>query len=317
MADFSKHFIDETLLTEFDALLNAVDFDAQRDAFFSGERINQTENRAVLHTALRRPKTATLAVDGQNVVADVHQVLDRVAAFSDAVHAGNICGSTGQKFTHVINIGIGGSDLGPAMAYRALWADQVRGIDVRFVSNIDGTAMTQALSGLNAESTLFVIASKTFTTQETMTNAHTARRWLTDSLGEDCEIGDHFVAVSTNVPKATEFGIRADRVFEFWDWVGGRFSVWSSIGLSLMLGIGSDAFRAMLAGAHEMDRHFHTQPTAQHACDDGTSGDWYGRYFNATACDLPYDEGSPVFPPFCNREKWSRMANPLTSLVSR
>ncbi len=298
--DFSKHVIDDAALSELCAFANASKILEERDRYFNGSRINVTEERAVLHTALRLPKSAQHCVEGIDIVKQIHEVLDKASGFADSVHEGQTTGFTQARFTDVVNIGIGGSDLGPAMAYQALWPYHKKGLRVHYVSNIDGTALTQTLSNLDPARTLFIIASKTFTTQETLTNAHSARSWLVDELGGDEAVGDHFVAVSTNAAAVEEFGIRSDRMFPFWDWVGGRFSVWSSIGLSLMLGIGSAAFRDFLAGAHSMDQHFAAAPLKENAPFlMAVLGFWYTRYFNATShAVLPYDEGLGRFPAF-------------------
>ncbi len=298
--DFSKHLIDESALRELAELARLSGFEVERDRYFQGARVNTTENRAVLHTALRRPASDRLTVDGQDVIADVHEVLDRLTQFCDAVHAGDIRGQSGEGFTDVVNIGIGGSDLGPAMAYQALWPYHQPGIRVHYVSNIDGMALSQTLKSLTPSTTLFVIASKTFTTQETLTNAHSARRWLVEHLGDDSAVASHFIAVSTNQEAVVQFGISPQRMFEFWDWVGGRFSIWSSIGISLMLGIGSANFRHFLAGASAMDHHFSTAPLERNApVIMALLGFWYGRYFDVTAhAVLPYDEGLGRLPAF-------------------
>lgn len=298
--DFSKHLIDEASLADLIQYTTAIKLLEERKLYLEGSRINETEDRAVLHTALRLPRDAELLVDGVNVVAQVHEVLDRAYAFVDAVHSGALVGATNETFTDVVNIGIGGSDLGPAMAYRALWPYHRSSIKVHYVSNIDGTALTQTLQTLDPARTLVVIASKTFTTQETLTNAHSARAWLVEGLGTVDAVADHFVAVSTNADAVGEFGIRLERMFPFWDWVGGRFSVWSSIGLSLMLGIGSGHFRDFLAGAHRMDQHFSEAPISQNApMMMAILGYWYTRYFGTTAhAVLPYDEGLGRLPAF-------------------
>ncbi len=298
--DFSKHLIDEAALGELVDFARLSGFEAERERYFQGDRVNITEDRAVLHTALRRPKSDQLTVDGQDVIADIHGVLARLTHFSDAVHAGDIRGQSGERFTDVVNIGIGGSDLGPAMAYQALWPYHQEGIRVHYVSNIDGMALSQTLNSLTPSTTLFVIASKTFTTQETLTNAHSARRWLVDHLGDDDAVSSHFIAVSTNQEAVVNFGISAERMFEFWDWVGGRFSIWSSIGISLMLGIGSANFREFLAGASAMDDHFSSAPLERNApVIMALLGFWYGRYFKVTAhAVLPYDEGLGRLPAF-------------------
>ncbi len=230
------------------------------DAMFRGEKINITEDRAVLHVALRAPKSASIKVDGQDVVPEVHAVLDRMSAFADRVRSGEWKGHTGRPIKNVINIGIGGSDLGPVMAYEALRHYTRREMNFRFVSNVDGTDFAEATHDLAADETLFIISSKTFTTLETMTNAHTARKWALESLKDEKAIAKHFVAVSTNAAEVTKFGIDTANMFGFWDWVGGRYSMDSAIGLSTMLAVGPENFRRMLAGFHAMDEHFRTAP---------------------------------------------------------
>ena len=233
----------------------------RRDAMFAGERINVTENRAVLHVALRMPRERSLIVDGRDVVADVHEVLDRMAAFADRIRSGEWTGHTGKSITNVVNIGIGGSDLGPVMAYKALRHYSRRDMTFRFVSNVDGTDFAEATRDLDPERTLFIVCSKTFTTLETMTNAETARAWLLDALGADASaVAKHFVAVSTNLEECAQFGIDTDNAFGFWDWVGGRYSMDSAIGLSTMIAIGPERFAEMLSGFHAMDEHFRTAP---------------------------------------------------------
>jgi glucose-6-phosphate isomerase len=298
--DFSKHLIDEPTLEALVQFSHSMGLDKERMRYFKGDKINVTEHRSVLHTALRRPASEKLVVDGEDVVAQVHDVLNRLTTFCDAVHGGSIRGHSGERFTDVVNIGIGGSDLGPAMAYQALWGYHKPDMRVHYVSNIDGAALTQTLKHLRPERTLFIIASKTFTTQETLTNAHTARRWFVEGVADESAVAKHFVAVSTNESAVVEFGISPQRMFEFWDWVGGRFSVWSSIGLSLMLGIGSQHFRAFLDGGYSMDRHFESAPLSANApVVMALLGFWYGRYFDVSAhAVLPYDEGLGRLPAF-------------------
>jgi glucose-6-phosphate isomerase len=261
------------------------------DAMFRGEHINVTEDRAVLHVALRMPREATLVVDGQDVVADVHEVLDRMAGFSERVRGGEWKGFTGKRIRTVVNIGIGGSDLGPAMAYDALVEFSDRDIECRFVSNVDGNDVWEATHDLDAAETLFIVASKTFTTIETITNATSARDWLLGQLGDPAAVRNHFVAVSTNAEKVAAFGIDTDNMFGFWDWVGGRYSYDSAIGLSLMIAIGPDNFRDMLAGFHAMDEHFRTAPFEQNLpVLLGLLGVWYRDLFGAQSrAVLPYN----------------------------
>jgi len=271
------------------------------DAMFQGEKINTTEKRAVLHVALRAPKGTSIIVDGENVVPQVHMVLDKMAAFSNRVRSGEWKGHTGKRIRNVINVGIGGSDLGPVMAYEALKHYSDRAMTFRFVSNIDGTDFAEAVAGLDPAETLFIISSKTFTTLETMTNGHTARAWLLEALGGDEKsIAKHFVAVSTNAAAVEKFGIDTDNMFVFWDWVGGRYSMDSAIGLSTMLAIGPKNFQAMLDGFHEMDEHFRTAPFGQNLpVLLGLLGVWYSDFFEAdTVAVLPYEQYLKRFPAY-------------------
>ena len=294
--DFHLDYSKNRLTTETMALLRALAVRAglseRIEAMFSGERINFTENRAVLHTALRAPRDAVIEVDGENVVPAVHAVLDQMAAFSESIRSGAWRGHTGKPIRHIVNIGIGGSDLGPAMAYEALKAYSERSIRFDFVSNVDATALAEALEGADAEETLFIVCSKTFTTLETLANAHSARRWALDALGDEAAIAKHFVAVSTNAPEVAKFGIDTANMFEFWDWVGGRYSFDSAIGLALMVAIGADAFRDMLAGFHAMDEHFRTAPFEENLpVTLGLIGIWYNNFFGAqTLSILPYNQ---------------------------
>ncbi|MFF9482435.1 glucose-6-phosphate isomerase [Streptomyces sp. NPDC014733] len=289
--DYSKHLItDETLLL-LRELAAATGVAELRDAMFRGEKINVTEGRSVLHTALRAPGSAVIEADGQNVVPAVHAVLTKMATFADRVRSGDWTGHTGRRIKTVVNIGIGGSDLGPAMAYEALRAYTRRDMQFRFVSNVDGADLHEALRDLDPAETLFVIASKTFTTIETITNATSARSWLLDGLGAGDEaVAQHFVALSTNAGKVAEFGIDTANMFEFWDWVGGRYSYDSAIGLSLMIAIGPEHFREMLAGFHLVDEHFRTAPAEENApLLLGLLGIWYGNFFDAQShAVLPY-----------------------------
>jgi glucose-6-phosphate isomerase len=290
--DYSKNRVtDETMR----GLLALAERSGLRDGIarmFRGEKINFTEKRAVLHVALRAPRDAVIDVDGENVVPEVHAVLDKMAAFSDKVRSGAWKGFTGKRIRHVINVGIGGSDLGPAMAYEALRAFSDRGIDCRFVSNVDGTDFVEATQGLDPAETLFIICSKTFTTLETLTNAHTARRWALATLKDEKAVASHFVAVSTNAEKVAEFGIDTANMFGFWDWVGGRYSYDSAIGLSVMIAIGPERFREMLAGFHAMDEHFRTAPFEKNLpVLLGLIGIWYIDFFGAeTQAILPYNQ---------------------------
>ncbi|MFJ1867245.1 glucose-6-phosphate isomerase [Streptomyces sp. NPDC088097] len=289
--DYSKHLVTDETLALLRELASATGVAELRDAMFRGEKINTTEDRAVLHTALRAPKGAVVKVDGENVVPEVHAVLDKMAAFSRQVRSGEWTGFTGRRIKNVVNIGIGGSDLGPAMAYEALRAFTDRELTLRFVSNVDGADLHEAVRDLDPAQTLFIIASKTFTTIETITNATSARGWLLDGLGGDqAAVARHFVALSTNSEKVTDFGIDPANMFEFWDWVGGRYSFDSAIGLSLMIAIGPDAFHELLAGFHAMDEHFRTAPPEANAPFlMGLLGVWYGGFFDAQShAVLPY-----------------------------
>ncbi|MFJ5014870.1 glucose-6-phosphate isomerase [Streptomyces griseoluteus] len=288
--DYSKQLVDAEALRLLRELAVATDVFGQRDAMFRGERINTTENRAVLHTALRAPRDAVIEVDGENVVPAVHAVLDKMSGFADRLRSGEWTGHTGKRIRNVVNIGIGGSDLGPAMAFEALRAFTDRDLTVRFVSNVDGADLHEALRDLDPAETLFIVASKTFTTIETITNATSARTWLLDALGDDKAVAKHFVALSTNAEKVTEFGIDVDNMFEFWDWVGGRYSLDSAIGLSLMIAIGPERFREMLDGFHTVDEHFRTAPAEENApLLLGLLGIWYGNFFDAQShAVLPY-----------------------------
>ncbi|WP_030378789.1 MULTISPECIES: glucose-6-phosphate isomerase [unclassified Streptomyces] len=295
LIDYSKHLITDETLALLQELATATDVFGRRDAMFRGERINTTENRAVLHTALRAPRDAVVEVDGENVVPAVHQVLDRMADFADRVRSGEWTGHTGRRIRTVVNIGIGGSDLGPAMAYEALRAFTDRELTVRFVSNVDGADLHENLRDLDPAETLFIVASKTFTTIETITNATSARSWLLAGLGgeenaDDKAVAKHFVALSTNAEKVADFGIDTANMFEFWDWVGGRYSYDSAIGLSLMLAIGPDRFREMLDGFHTIDEHFRTAPAEANApLLLALLGIWYGNFHDAQShAVLPY-----------------------------
>ncbi|MFG2539107.1 glucose-6-phosphate isomerase [Streptomyces sp. NPDC048511] len=289
--DYSKHLVTDETLRLLRELAAATDVAGLRDAMFRGEKINTTEDRAVLHTALRAPRGAVVEVDGENVVPAVHDVLDRMAAFSDRIRAGEWTGHTGRPIKNIVNIGIGGSDLGPAMAYEVLRSFTDRSLTVRFVSNVDGADLHEAVQGLDPAETLFIVASKTFTTIETITNATSARDWLLTELraGQDA-VAKHFVALSTNAEKVADFGIDTANMFEFWDWVGGRYSFDSAIGLSLMIAIGPDRFREMLDGFHLVDEHFRTAPAEENApLLLGLLGIWYGEFFDAQShAVLPY-----------------------------
>ncbi|MEU1022247.1 glucose-6-phosphate isomerase [Streptomyces sp. NPDC005904] len=289
--DYSKHLVTDETLRLLRELAAATDVFGLRDAMFRGEKINTTEDRAVLHTALRAPRDAVVLVDGENVVPKVHAVLDKMGAFSRKVRSGEWTGHTGKRIKNVVNVGIGGSDLGPAMAYEALRSFTDRDLTVRFVSNVDGADLHEALRDLDAAETLFVIASKTFTTIETITNATSARDWLRTELKAGQEaVAKHFVALSTNAEKVSDFGIDTANMFEFWDWVGGRYSFDSAIGLSLMIAIGPDAFHEMLDGFHLIDKHFRAAPAETNApLLLGLLGIWYGDFHDAQShAVLPY-----------------------------
>ncbi|HTZ48224.1 MAG TPA: glucose-6-phosphate isomerase [Verrucomicrobiae bacterium] len=299
--DYSKNLISDKTLKLLMDLARESGVEQRRDAMFRGEKINITENRAVLHVALRAPKDESISVDGKNVVPDVHAVLDKMADFSNRVRSGAWKGHTGKSIRNVINVGIGGSDLGPVMAYEALKFYSDRNMRFRFVSNVDSTDFAEAVMDLDAAETLFIISSKTFTTLETMTNAHTARDWSLKGLGGDEKaVAKHFVAVSTNEAEVTKFGIDTANMFGFWDWVGGRYSMDSAIGLSTMLAVGPDNFRAMLKGFHEMDEHFRTAPLERNLpVLMGLLAVWYTDFWNAqTIAVLPYEQYLKRFPAY-------------------
>ncbi|MEU2269509.1 glucose-6-phosphate isomerase [Streptomyces olindensis] len=288
--DYSKHLVTDDTLRLLRELASATDVFGLRDAMFRGEKINTTENRAVLHTALRAPRDAVIEVDGENVVPGVHAVLDKMADFANRVRSGEWTGHTGKRIRNVVNVGIGGSDLGPAMAYEVLRAFTDRSLTLRFVSNVDGADLHEAIRDLDPAETLFIIASKTFTTIETVTNATSARSWLLAALGDEAAVARHFVALSTNAEKVAEFGIDTANMFEFWDWVGGRYSYDSAIGLSLMIAIGPDRFREMLDGFRIVDEHFRTAPAESNVpLLLGLLGIWYGNFHDAQShAVLPY-----------------------------
>ena len=298
--DYSKNRITDETLTLLLALAAERDVAGRRDAMFAGEHINTSEDRAVLHVALRAPPEERLATDGADVVPDVHRVLAAMAAFAEGVRSGRLTGHSGKRFRTIVNIGIGGSFLGPEMAYRALRNYRDPGLDVRFVANVDGAAFTAATAGLDAAETLFIVASKTFTTLETMVNAGTARAWLVERLGSEATVASHFAAVSTNIPAAAAFGIDPARVFGFWDWVGGRYSMDSSVGLSTMFTVGPDHFRAMLGGFHAMDEHFRTAPPAANLpMLLGLISIWYNDFFaGQTLAVIPYAADLARFPAY-------------------
>src|SRR5580765_3326398 len=299
--DYSKNRVTDTTLKLLQQLAEECDLRGRIDAMFRGEKINTTEKRAVLHVALRAPKNATILVDGKNVVPAVHDVLDKMATFSNRIRSRESVGHMGKRIRNIINIGIGGSDLGPVMAYEALRHYTDRSLTFRFVSNIDGTDFVEATHDLDPAETLFIVSSKTFTTLETMTNAQSARGWLLKGLGGNVKaVAKHFVAVSTNAEKVSAFGIDTDNMFGFWDWVGGRYSMDSAIGLSTMLAIGPDNFRGMLDGFHQMDEHFRTAPFDQNLpILLGLLTVWYTDFFDAqTIAVLPYEQYSKRFPAY-------------------
>jgi glucose-6-phosphate isomerase len=298
--DYSKHRITDETLKLFLQLAEEAGVRAHMEAMFTGEKINITEKRAVLHTALRAPADAVILVDGVNVVPEVHAVLDKMASFAESIRSGAWLGYTGKRIVNIVNIGIGGSDLGPVMAYEALKHYSQRDLTFRFVSNVDGTDFHEATHDLDPEETLFIVASKTFTTLETMTNAHTARVWSLAKLHDHTAVAKHFVAVSTNAAEVSKFGIDTANMFGFWDWVGGRYSMDSAIGLSTMVALGAENFRKMLAGFRAMDEHFRTAPFAENLPFlMGALTVWYTDFFGAeTVGILPYDQYLKRFPAY-------------------
>jgi len=300
LLDYSKNRITDETLGLLVRLAEESGLAERRAAMFAGEHINVSEDRAVLHVALRMPREATLVVDGVDVVAEVHAVLDRMSSFAERVRSGDWKGHTGKPIRNVVNVGIGGSDLGPVMAYEALRHYSARELTFRFVSNVDSTDLVEATRDLSAEETLFIVSSKTFTTLETITNATSARRWVLDALGDEAAVARHFVAVSTNAERVAAFGIDTANMFGFWDWVGGRYSMDSAIGLSTMLAIGPEGFRELLAGFHAMDEHFLTAPLRENLpVLMGLLAVWYGDFFGAqTAAVLPYEQYLKRFPAY-------------------
>ena len=298
--DFSKNRINDDTLKLLLNLAHEAKLGEKIEAMFTGEKINRTENRAVLHTALRNRSNTPVLVDGVDVMPEVNRVLAKMRTFSEQVRSGAWKGYTGKAITDVVNIGIGGSDLGPKMVTIALAPYTKRDLHSHFVSNVDGTDIAETLRLLNPETTLFLIASKTFTTQETMTNAHTARKWFLDAAKDESAVAKHFAALSTNTEKVKAFGIDPENMFEFWDWVGGRYSLWSAIGLSIALAVGMDNFEALLSGAHNVDQHFRTTPFEQNIpVIMGLLGIWYNNFFGAqTQAILPYDQYLSRFPAY-------------------
>jgi glucose-6-phosphate isomerase len=325
--DYAKHRLNDETLSKLFALARRADVEGLRDAMWAGEHINVTEDRAVLHIALRAPKGVVFTDEGHDVVPDVHEVLDRMASFSNRVRSGEWVGHTGKRIRTVINIGIGGSDLGPRMAHEALLPYAQENIDVRFVSNVDGNEFYELTRDLDPAETLFIIASKTFTTLETMTNAHSARDWALASLGDDAAIAKHFVAVSTNAAEVEKFGIDTDNMFGFWDWVGGRYSYDSAIGLSLMIAIGPDNFTEMLEGFRLVDEHFRTAPMEQNLPFIlGLIGVWYNNFFGAqTLAVLPYSHYLAYLTPYLQQlamesngkstDRWGRTVGTQTGEI--
>ena len=300
LVDFSKNRITKDTLHLLVRLAADSGVGEAIDAMFTGEKINETEGRAVLHTALRNRGSSPVPVDGRDVMPEVNAVLEKMRSFSDRVISGDWTGYSGKKITDIVNIGIGGSDLGPVMVTEALKPFHQKGVAVHFVSNVDGTDLTETLRALDQETTLFIIASKTFTTQETMTNAFSAREWFLSSAEDQAHVARHFVAVSTNAEKVQEFGIATDNMFVFWDWVGGRYSLWSAIGLSIACYLGFDNFSALLEGAHAMDRHFRDTPLDRNIpVLLALIGIWYTNFFDAqTEAILPYDQYMHRFPAY-------------------
>ena len=303
LLDYSKNRIDEKVMDTLFELARAVDVEGRRKAMWAGKHINTTEDRAVMHMALRYQGDKPVKVDGKDVMPEIREVLAHMKLFSGQVRDGTIKGATGEKFTDIINIGIGGSDLGPAMATLALAPYTRPDLRVHFVSNVDGAHLHDTLQGLDPKRTMFIIASKTFTTDETMTNAHSARAWIANALG-DKAVNDHFAALSTNLKACDAFGIRADRIFGFWDWVGGRYSVWSAIGLPVALAVGFDNFQAFLRGAYEMDQHFlKTKLEKNLPVIMGLIGVWYRNAWGfATHAVLPYDQRLSRFPAYLQQQ---------------
>ena len=298
--DFSKHRITDETLPLLMQVAREADIEGWRDRMFAGEKINFTENRAVLHTALRNRSNTPVMVDGKDVMPDVNAVLAQMRDFSNKVRSGNWKGYTGKRITDVVNIGIGGSDLGPVMVCDALKPYSSSDLSVHFVSNIDGAHLMRALEKCKPETTLFIVASKTFTTQETMTNATSARTWFLETAKDNAHVAKHFVALSTNAKAVQEFGIDTKNMFAFWDWVGGRYSLWSAIGLSIAIYVGMDNFEALLTGAHEMDNHFRTAPLEKNIpVIMALIGVWYNNFFHVdTNAILPYDQGMARFPAY-------------------
>ena len=320
LLDYSKNLITEKtieLLINLASQSNLSDWIKRQ---FNGEKINTSESRAVLHTALRCPPNSTVLVDGKNVIPDVHRVLDHIRRYSNSIRSGITVGHTGKQIRHIVNIGIGGSALGPLMACEALKPFGSKDLTAHFVSNVDATDIAETLKKLDAETTLFIVSSKTFTTQETLTNAHTARAWLVKRLGSELAVAKHFAAVSTNLSETSKFGINPENVFEFWDWVGGRYSLWSAIGLPIAIYIGMENFERLLAGGHAMDEHFRNAPLEKNMpAILGLLGIWYGNFFGTGSyAILPYDQYLQHFPAYLqqlemesNGKRVDREGNPV------
>ncbi len=300
LVDYSKNRLTEKTLSLLFQLAKEVDLADAIEKMFQGDRINETENRAVLHVALRNRRNRPIRVNGQDVMPEVNAVLEQMKAFSTRVNTGDWQGYSGKRIQDLVNIGIGGSDLGPRMVTECLKPYAKQGLDVHFISNVDGTHITETLKHLNPETTLFLIASKTFTTQETMTNADSARRWFLSQARDDAHIARHFVAISTNRPAIEKFGIHPDNMFRFWDWVGGRYSLWSAIGLSIACSIGFENYEALLEGAHDMDRHFRSARFEENIpVILALIHIWYNNFFGAeTEAILPYDQYMHRFPAY-------------------
>ncbi|MCP4690537.1 MAG: glucose-6-phosphate isomerase, partial [Desulfobacterales bacterium] len=298
--DYSKHRISARTMELLMDLARASDLSGAIRDMYSGRKINQTEHRAVLHIALRNRSNTPIMVDGEDVMPGVNSVLERMTAFSNGIRSGRFRGFTGKRIKNIVNIGIGGSDLGPVMVCEALKAYSDRNLKMRFVSNVDGTHISECLREISPDETLFIVASKTFTTQETMTNARTAKAWLLDALKDEKAVASHFAALSTNEPAVRDFGIAPENMFEFWGWVGGRYSLCSAIGLSIMISIGSDHFFDLLSGFHAMDNHFKTAPFEENIpVILGLLGIWYNNFFGAeTHAILPYDQYLHRFPAY-------------------
>jgi glucose-6-phosphate isomerase len=298
--DYSKNLITEETLELLTNLARQSNLSNWIERQFNGEKINTSEKRAVLHTALRSPRNSTVLVDGKNIIPDVHRVLDHMRRYSNTIRSGATLGYTGKKIRHIVNIGIGGSALGPLMACEALKPFGSNDLTAHFVSNVDATDIAETLKKLDAETTLFIVSSKTFTTQETLANAHTARAWLVERLGSELAVAKHFAAVSTNLPETSKFGINPENVFEFWDWVGGRYSLWSAIGLPIAIYIGMDNFERLLAGGLAMDEHFRNTPLEKNMpVILGLLGIWYGNFFGTGSyAILPYDQYLQHFPAY-------------------